>query len=79
MDEPQKYRVQIRQYPRAAGTTWRWWVFDSGGGTHLDTGVIIGGHRVAAERASREVIERLLTQQWPPERSATITPRATLP
>jgi hypothetical protein len=63
MEGSQNYRVQIRQYPRAAGTSWRWWVFDRGGGTHLDTGVIIGGDRVAAERAAREAIERLLTQQ----------------
>jgi hypothetical protein len=33
MNEPQKYRVQIRQYPHAGGTTWRWWLFDQRGGT----------------------------------------------
>ena len=79
MAESPSYRVQIRQYPRAAGTTWRWWVFDRGGDTHRETGVIIGGDRVAAEIAAHEAIERLLTQQWPPERSATIIPRATRP
>ena len=62
MEEPQKYRVQIRQYPRAAGITWRWWVFDRRGGTHLDTGVIIGGDRAAVERAATYAIE-LLKQQ----------------
>jgi hypothetical protein len=59
MEEPQKYRVQIRQYPRAVGVTWRWWVFDRRGDTHLDTGVIIGGDRAAAERAATYAIELL--------------------
>ena len=62
MEEPQKFRVQIRQYPRAGGITWRWWVFDRRGGTHLDTGVIIGGDRAAVERAATYAIE-LLKQQ----------------
>src|SRR6476620_4756952 len=57
-----KYRVQIRQYPRAGGVTWRWWVFDQHGGTHLDTGVIVGGDRAAVERAATYAIE-LLKQQ----------------
>ena len=72
--EQQKYRVQIRQYPRAAGTTWRWWVFDGRGGTHLDTGVIVGSDRVAAERAATAAIEGL-TQQWPLEGTTSSTPR----
>jgi hypothetical protein len=62
MEEPQNYRVQIRQYPRAGGITWRWWVFDRRGGTHLDTGVNIGGDRVAVERAATYAVE-LLKQQ----------------
>ena len=62
MEEPQKYRVQLRQYPRAGGITWRWWVFDRRGGTHLDTGVIVGGDRVVAERAATYAVE-LLKQQ----------------
>jgi hypothetical protein len=69
MEEPPKYRVQIRQYPRAGGTTWRWWVFDRRGGTHLDTGVIIGGDRAAVERAAAYAIELLKQQkrEWSPE------------
>jgi hypothetical protein len=37
-------------------------VFDRRGGTHLDTGVIIGGDRAAVERAATYAIE-LLKQQ----------------
>jgi hypothetical protein len=70
----QECRVQIRKYPRLGGLTWRWWVFDCGGGTHLDTGVIVGGGRGEAERAAKEAIERL---KWSPERSATTSPRTT--
>jgi hypothetical protein len=66
--------MQIRQYPRAAGVTWRWWVFDRRGGTHLETGIIIGLDRSAAERAAKNVIERL---ERPPGHSATNTPRTT--
>ena len=65
---PHGFRVQIRQYPRAGGVTWRWWVFDRGGGTHLDSGVIVGGNREQAERAASDAIERM---KWSPERSAT--------
>ena len=77
-EEPQKYRVQIRQYPRAGGTTWRWWVFDRRGGTHLDTGVIIGGDRAAVERAATYAIELLKQQkrEWSPELPAG-APRTT--
>jgi hypothetical protein len=56
--------------------TLRWWVFDKKGGTHLDTGVIVGGNRDLAERAVKDAIERL---KWPPERSATTAPRTTRP
>jgi hypothetical protein len=58
MEEPQKYRVQIRQYPRAGGTTW-----------HLDTGVIIGGDRAAVERTATYAIELLKQhkREWSPE------------
>ena len=68
MGEPQEFRVQIRQYPRAGGVTWRWWVFDQRGGTHLDTGVIIGGDRAAVERAASYSIELLKQQnrEWSP-------------
>jgi hypothetical protein len=78
MEEPQKYRVQIRQYPRAAGVTWRWWVFDRGGGTHLDTGVIVGGDRAAVERAAAYAVELLKQQkrEWSPELPAG-APRTT--
>jgi two-component sensor histidine kinase len=51
-----KFSVQIRRYPRAAGTTWRWWVFDRRGGSHLDTGVIIGAVRDTVERAASEAV-----------------------
>ena len=39
------------------------------GGTHLDTGVIIGGDRAAAERAATYAIELLKQQkrEWSPE------------
>jgi hypothetical protein len=57
--EPHLFRVQIRKYPRAGGMTLRWWVFDKKGGTHLDTGVIVGGNRDLAERAAKDAIERL--------------------
>ena len=57
MEESQRYRVQIRQYPRAGGITWRWWVFDRRGGTHLDTGVIIGG-RSRCRRAGSHLCHR---------------------
>ena len=69
MGEPHKYRVQIRQYPRAGDTTWRWWVFDRRAGTHLDTGVIVGGDRAAVERAATYAIELLKQQkrEWSPE------------
>ena len=69
MGEPQEFRVQIRQYPRAGGVTWRWWVFNQRGGTHLDTGVMIGGDRAAAERAATYAIELLKQQkrEWSPE------------
>ena len=78
MEEPQKYRVQIRQYPRAGGITWRWWVFDRRGGTHLDTGVIIGGDRATVERAATYAIELLKQQkrEWSPELPAG-APRTT--
>ena len=39
--------------------TLRWWDFDKKGGTHLDTGVIVGGNRDLAERAAKDAIERL--------------------
>jgi hypothetical protein len=69
--------MQIRQYPRAAGVTWRWWVFDRRGGTHLETGIIIGLDRSAAERAAKNVVERLERGERPPGHSATNTPRTT--
>jgi hypothetical protein len=34
--------------------TWRWWVFDRRGGTHLDTGVIVGGDRDQTERVAKD-------------------------
>ena len=39
------------------------------GGTHLDTGVIIGGDRAAVERAATYAIELLKQQkrEWSPE------------
>ena len=78
MGEPHKYRVQIRQYPRAGGVTWRWWVFDQHGGTHLDTGVIVGDDRAAVERAAAYAIELLKQQkrEWSPELPAG-APRTT--
>ena len=77
MDKPQKYRVQIRQYPRARGTTWRWWVFDRGGGTHLDTGVIVEGDRAAAEQAAIYAVELLKRKrEWSPKLPAG-APRTT--
>jgi hypothetical protein len=69
--------VQIRQYPREAGVTWRWWVFDRRGGTYLDTGLIIGLDRSAAEQAAKNVIARLEGRERPPGHSATNTPRTT--
>ena len=78
MEAPQKLRVQIRRYPRAGGITWRWWVFDRRGGTHLDTGLIIGGDRAAVERAATHAIELLKQQkrEWSPELPAG-APRTT--
>ncbi len=43
--------------------TWRWWVFDPRGGTHLDTGVIDGEERATAERAANDAVERLKLQK----------------
>jgi len=63
VEEQHKFRVQLRQYPRAGGTTWRWWVFDHRGGTHLDTGVIVDGDRAAAERVATYAIELLKRQK----------------
>ena len=45
------------------GVTWRWWVFDPRGGTHLDTGVIDGEERATAERAANDAVERLKLQK----------------
>ena len=74
MEEAHKFRVQIRQYPRAGGSTRRWWVFDRSGGTHLDTGVIVDGDRDAAERAATYATE-LLKQKggWSPPAGAPRT------
>ena len=68
----QGFRVQIRKYPRVGGLTWRWWVFDRSGGTHLDTGVLVDGNRDQAERAAKDAIDRF---KWSPERSATTSPK----
>ena len=53
-------------------------VFDRRGGTHLDTGVIIGGDRAAVERAATYAIELLKQQkrEWSPELPAG-APRTT--
>ena len=75
MAELPSYGVQIRQYPRASGVTWRWWVFDRRGGTHLDTGVIVGLDRGAAEQAATNAITRLELRERPPGHSATNAPR----
>src|SRR4051812_19319239 len=68
MEDQHKFRVQIRQYPRAGGTTWRWWVFDRRGGTHLDTGIIVAGDRDDAGRAANNAVERLRKGAWSPKR-----------
>ena len=49
----QGFRVQIRTYPRVGGLTWRWWIFDRSGGTHLDTGVF-SRRKPRPSRTSRE-------------------------
>jgi hypothetical protein len=59
--EPRGLSVKIRQYPRKGGVTWRWWVYDRPGDTHLDTGVIVGGDRDQAEHAAKDAIKRLAT------------------
>jgi hypothetical protein len=76
--EESEYRIQIRQYPRAGGATWRWWIFDRSGGTHLDTGVVADGDRAAVERAATCAIELLKQQkrEWSPEQPP-IAPRTT--
>jgi len=53
-------------------------VFDRRGGTHLDTGLIIGGDRAAVERAATHAIELLKQQkrEWSPELPAG-APRTT--
>ena len=60
MAHPQRdYRYRLRKYPRRRGIIWRWFIFEGGTSSPVETGIILEPDRDKAEAAAKEAIERL--------------------
>ena len=53
------YRYRLRKYPRRRGIIWRWFIFEGGTSSPVETGIILEPDRDKAEAAAKEAIERL--------------------
>ena len=76
MEHPRRdYRYRLRKYPRRRGVIWRWFIFEGGNSTPVETGILLEPDRDKAEAAAKEAIERL--RRMPPSaRSPGVVPGA---
>jgi len=69
------YRYRLRKYPRRRGVIWRWFIFEGGNSSPVETGITLEPDRDKAEAAAKEAIERL--RRMPPSaRSPEMVPGA---